>query len=141
MKLGPILLLNVLIAGGAVFSYHMVAGPTQTADTSVYEEDMSVDPGPVASTDDEYVAEPALQGVGDEVYRNKVEKLEKELASMKELLASLQVKGRTAAVEGGSSGGAMPALEMPIVEEGDEDPEFTEDTLRSFRAIMEQVEQ
>ncbi|MDJ0976789.1 MAG: hypothetical protein QNJ98_20200 [Planctomycetota bacterium] len=140
MKLGPILLLNVLIAGGAVFSYHMVAGPAPATDNSGYEEDMSVDPEPIANVETDYVEEPALQGVGDEVYRKKVETLEKELASMKELLASLQVKGGSAAPSG-SNGSSMPALEMPIVEEGEEDPEFTEDTLRSFRAMMEQVEQ
>ena len=141
MKLGPILLLNVLIAGGAVFSYHMVAGPAPATDNTGYGDEMSVDPEPIADVETDYVAEPALQGVGDEVYRNKVEKLEKELASMKELLASLQVKGGKVSIEGGSGGAAMPAIEMPIVEEGEEDPEFTDDTLRSFRAMMEQVEQ
>ena len=87
MKLGPILLLNVLSAGGAVFSYHMVAGPAPATDNTGYGDEMSVDPEPLANVETEYVEEPALQGVGDEVYRKKVETLEKELASMKELLA------------------------------------------------------
>lgn len=141
MKLGPILLLNVLIAGGAVFTYHMVAAPSPSTPSSGYPEVMTVDTGPVEDAGTEaYVPEPALQGVGDEVYRKKVEKLEKELASMKALLAGMTAKGGT--TDGsGSERGAMPAIELPVVEEGVEEPAFEDDTLRSFRALLEQVEQ
>ncbi len=140
MKLGPILLLNVLIAGSAVFSYHMIAGPEAKDDNSGYEAPMSgefeVDEPEVATQ------EPALRGVGDEVYRDKVMSLETEVASLKALLAKITVKSTRPTADGTTStGGPTAALELPVVEEGEENPEFDDATLRSLRAMMEQVEQ
>lgn len=138
MKLGPILLLNALITGAAIFTYDVVKGDAAPADTPTYEMGMTADPAP--KTGDDYTPEPSLQGIGDEVWRAKVGKHEAEIASLKELLAKLTAKGGSSAAASGSDG-PVASLDLPIVNEGDEDPEFDEDTLRSLRKMMEQVEQ
>lgn len=138
MNIGQVLLLNVLLVGAGIFTYDVIKGDSAPADTPDYEASIGAT-APEAGPTDDYTPEPALQGGAETANRGRIEKLENELASMKELLAKLSVKGANTAAVG--SDGPVASIDLPVVDEGDENPEFTDDSLRSLRAMMEKVEQ
>ncbi len=146
MKYLPVLL-NVVLVVAAILVYDALRKPEPTGYAGVGLHDR---PGPGPSAAAPATAAGSLAGRGDEawreVYESRLARLEKEVASR---AAPAAVGGGGVVPEGDESSSDLSSLlgaeDLPLLEEG-EDAEtassrFTEKQLRTFRALLETVEQ
>ncbi len=134
MKIGPILLINLLLTGSALFVYDTVKSdsePTQTHTTTMIDGD-----GEVTDVDDSAPVE--LIGNGGQMALARLKAQEKEIASIKTLLAKLQAGGKSAPVfnEDGTPAAPMASIDLPDVV-GDEKPVYDDQLIKNFRSLWD----
>ena len=137
MKIGPILLINLLLTGSAIFVYDTIKGdpePVTTTTTAMIDED-----GTVTEVADNTPVE--LIGNGGQMALVRLKAQEKEIASIKALLAKLQAGGSAPLVvsEDGTPVAPMASLDIPDVV-GDEKPVYDEQLIKNFRALWDAAE-
>jgi hypothetical protein len=138
MKIGPILLINLLLTGSALFVYDTVKGdpePVRAPAISMIDSG-----GEITDVDDSSPVE--LIGNGGQMALARIKAQEKEIASIKELLAKLQAGGsaRTVVNEDGTTSPApMASLDLPDVV-GDEKPVYDEQLIKNFRSLWDAAE-
>jgi len=137
MKLGPYLLINLVLVGGGLFLYDSLKGDQapRTIESSEYD---SLQADDVGEAPFERQAPVMLSGGGNDVLARRVEQLEQTVADLRGLLASSQATSPSSATTGGPAPTELPALaSRDLLDE--ERPSYDEATLSSLRSYMDEI--
>jgi len=131
MKLGPYLLLNVLVVGGGIFLYDTLKG-----DPVVPSYTHTVTQAPEAARPSADSPGPVVLDAGDADFQ--AERNRQKLQELEALIRRMAVPVDSGGGSTGAAGGTVPALEMDAVEPG-ENAVFDEKTLTTLKAYMDEI--
>ena len=137
MKLGPYLLINLVLVGGGLFIYDSLKGDQvpRTIESSEYDPLQADDVGEAPF---ERAAPVMLSGGGNDVLARRVAELEQTVEDLRGLLASSRATGPASGTAGGTTPTELPALASRDLLDG-EQPTYDEATLRSLRTYMDEI--
>ena len=146
MKLAPLLLINLLLIGGALYLYDSLRTPPRREQVDAVDayDPLRADDLAIGGEDERTPAPAMLEGGGSETHVlaliARIESLEGDVVRLRRALAARATGGGgdDGAMGSGGGGAALPAIELDDV--GDlEDPQFDERALGSIEAYLDEI--
>lgn len=141
MKIGPYLLINLIVVGGGLFLYDSLKGdsPARVSDSGAFDPLQADDVGQPPARDPADATPAMLSGGGPEALASRVGHLESILRDLRREIARTSASSSTGS--GGAAlpaGGQLPSLASEDYVEGEE-PTYNEKTLTTIESYMDEI--